>query len=245
LKDHKIFFLHIPKCGGTSISEAIANCYKPWRNNGSGRVVKFNSAAARFTDEHSLGTGNDVRRDLLNYMMSLPNVRCIVGHFHFSSDAFEAYGKHWDFVTVLRDPVERWLSQYSYNTNASSRYAINMPIEEFVLTDRAASFGRIYVDEMTIDVDKKKYDVNKLKEIAVGRLKKFSLVGALDSTDEFVRKFEETFAYKLEIKHLNRTPRSKKVGVDNIPPGVVDEISKLCKPDIELYNEVLMRGDGG
>jgi hypothetical protein len=231
---HKIFFFHIAKCGGTSIANAIIKGYKPWRPRNTSSVVILNEEAARFAERNTIGTHTYplVRRDLLNYMMSLPNIRCISGHFQYSNSAHDAY-PDWHFVTVLRDPVARWLSHYRYNALMKK---IALPIEEFIETRQARSFGRAFVDEVTDDLDKEDIDIGELVEIALGRYKRFSLVGRLDDLPDLVHRFEEKFHHKLDIKHLNRTPG----GVEDKPlsDSTMARINELCAPDMSLYTRL-------
>jgi hypothetical protein len=239
LQRHRIFFFHIAKCGGTSIAQAIETAYKPWRSGRSQAVFRLNEEAARFADVNSVGTGNDVRRDLLNYALSLPTVRCVIGHFHFSNAAFEKYRDHWQFVTVLRNPIERWLSHYSYNLNSASKFAIRTSLEEFIETEQAASFGRAFVDEVTDDVNKVNLGLNARLEIAIRRFSGFALVGSVDDTAGFAKRFEERFDHQLSIKRLNVTPVEKRVDMQTLSADVRRRICKLCEPDICLYETVL------
>jgi hypothetical protein len=240
IKNHRIFFFHIAKCGGTSVANAIINGYKPWRPAHVNTVVTLDEEAARFADENTTGNGHHVRRDLLNYMMSLPQVKCISGHFQYSNIAHEVYGDQWEFVTVLRNPIDRWFSHYNYNIRegASPKYKIKIPLDEFVETSLAASFGRAFVDEVTEDVDKKNIGIEELCERAIERYKRFSLIGTIENTAGFTRKFEEKFGHKLNIKHLNKAQMPENKKHRNISGDVLQRISELCEPDIYLYKEL-------
>lgn len=239
ITQHRIFFFHIAKCGGTSISQAIEAAYKPWRPGRAQAVFRLNEGAARFADESCIGSGNDVRRDLLNYALSLPEAKCVLGHFHFSNIAFEKYSGSWQFVTVLRNPIDRWLSHYSYNLGSTSKYSIDMDLEEFVATERAASFGRAFVDEVTDDIDKTGLPMDALIDMAVARFNRFSIVGTIENTVDFAKRFEEKFGHRLQIKHLNETPTTKRVETRSISGELLQRISKLCAPDISLYERVI------
>lgn len=230
IKDHRIFFLHIAKCGGTSISNAIVKCYKPWRPENAQGVVNLNEEAARFAEDHSVAGYRHVRRDLLNYVMALPEVKCISGHFQYSNVAHEAFQDRWHFVTVLRDPVKRWLSHYRYN---SARSRISLPIEEFIETRQAQSFGRAFVDEITEDLDKDALDIDQLIPIALARYRKFSVLGTIEDTPGFARRFEQKFGRKLCIPHLNRTPEQR--GSEGMTETIRERITELCAPDIRLH----------
>lgn len=74
-----IFFLHLPKCGGTSISAAIqARFPGHWRQ--TALAHEASACAARVA-------GRDVlafRRDLPLYALSRQQDGCITGHYPFS-----------------------------------------------------------------------------------------------------------------------------------------------------------------
>lgn len=227
---HRIFFLHIAKCGGTSVANAIAKCYKPWRASNISTVVTLNEEAARFADQHAIADYRHVRRDLLNYLMSIPEIKCLSGHFQYSNVAHDTFLNEWHFVTVLRDPVARWLSHYRYN---AARGRITMPIEEFIETEQARSFGRAFVDEITEDLDKSALGTDELTEIAVARYKKFSVIGTIEDTSGFAKRFEDRFGHRLHIPHLNQTP-TKQSNCD-VPEPVMQRVIDLCAPDIRLH----------
>ena len=87
IREYRIFFFHIAKCGGTSIANAIVRCYKPRRLKNVRHIITLNENAARFAENNTLGQGNLVRRDLLNYVISLPEAECIAGHFYYITPA--------------------------------------------------------------------------------------------------------------------------------------------------------------
>lgn len=236
IKEHRIFFLHIAKCGGTSVANAITKSYKPWRVKNIGAIVNLNEEAARFADEHTMSDYRHVRRDLLNYMMAMPDIKCLAGHFQYSNVAHEAFMDQWHFVTMLRDPVARWLSHYRYN---SAQGSISIPIEEFIETNQARSFGRAYVDEITEDLDKEALGINELTTIALSRYRKFSVLGTIENSADFAQRFEEKFGHRLRIPHLNQTP--VKLGQDTIPEVFMQRITELCAPDIRLHRTLFPR----
>ena len=166
--------------------------------------------------------------------MSQSHVQCISGHFHYSNVAHDLFKDNWHFVTILHDPVLRWLSHFRYD---SSLGRINIPIEEFIETTRAASFGRAFVDEVTEDINKSDTHIDERIEIATERYKRFSLVGTIEDTTHFASQFKEIFGCPLEIKHLNKT--NKKPSEEKLPSHIIEKIHELCEPDLRLYNQII------
>jgi hypothetical protein len=233
IRNHKIFFFHIAKCGGTSIANAIAKCYKPWRPAGAVAVIELNESAARFSEAQAIDGYRMVRRDLLNYYMSLPRVRCISGHFQYSNIAHDVYGDSWRFVTILRDPVRRFISHYQYNL---ARGRLDIPIEAFIETSQGRSFGRAFVDEVTEDLDRSGMTADELTTVALTRYRKFSLVGRIEDTADFCARFEEIFGHGLKIPHLNRT--SSLGALPEISANIRSRIENLCAPDLHVYRQL-------
>ena len=109
----------------------------------------------------------------------------------------------------------------------------NRPIEEFIETNQARSFGRAFVDEITEDMDKSTFGIDALTEIALSRYRKFSIIGTIEQSADFAQQFEKKFGHKLRIPHLNRTPDRQ--GRDDLSGAILQRITDLCAPDIQLH----------
>ncbi|MEM9807267.1 MAG: hypothetical protein AAF959_18535, partial [Cyanobacteria bacterium P01_D01_bin.56] len=142
--NHRIFFLHIPKCGGTSLRLAIENAFgfpKNSKNNDFHLDVMALDSAAHALEKPIV----DLKRDVLTYCMAHKSYRYISGHFAYSDRAMAAYGHEWKYVTLLRDPISKWFSQYFYNRHKSNdHYKLDCTLEEFLATDEAKHLGRNY-----------------------------------------------------------------------------------------------------
>jgi hypothetical protein len=68
---------------------------------------------------------------------------------------------------------------------------------------------------------------------AKDNLKKFSLVGRLKDLNSFKADFRNKYGKKINITELN-------VGdYGAIEESVIEEIKKICEPDIKLFNSVV------
>ncbi|MEQ1819514.1 MAG: sulfotransferase family 2 domain-containing protein [Terricaulis sp.] len=92
----RVAFLHIPKCGGTTVFQHFKSNIGGGR---SGRIVRFDSA--QFA-EFSAPALEDVRR-----------AQFVSGHFGWNATA--ASGDDAFRFTVLRDPFERLVSLYRFS----------------------------------------------------------------------------------------------------------------------------------
>jgi hypothetical protein len=180
-----------------------------------------------------------VRTDLLNYHLALPAPKCVMGHYRFSRETFERYKDEWNFITVIRDPIDRWYSQYFYNKNTDSIFNIDTELDEFVETDRARSLGVVYVNVVTGETQLEKCRSQECIKEAVDILRKFAVVGSLENLDKFCDDFKKYFGASLSIPHLNFTPKKKREGWKHIPDAIHQKVLELCRPDIEVYRSIV------
>ena len=88
-----------------------------------------------------------IREELLLYFMN-QRFSCISGHVCFSERAYHNFHDTYKFVTILRDPVQRWISHYFYNaykTHSNLGKIESDDIATFLESDRARSWGHHYV----------------------------------------------------------------------------------------------------
>jgi hypothetical protein len=180
-----------------------------------------------------------IRTDLLNYHLALPAPKCLLGHYRFSRETIERYKNEWKFITIIRDPVDRWYSHYFYNKNADSIFNIDMELNEFVETEHALSMGSEYVSVISGERDLKKLRNQKYIEETISILREFFIVGSLENLDKFCNDFKEKFGKNLYIPYLNITPNEKKKGWEHIPGGVHKKVIQICQPDIKVYRSIV------
>jgi hypothetical protein len=121
--DQNIFFLHVPKCGGTSLVNSIAKCYKASALKKQNSIAHLNSHAA-LTAASLHGYDPLVyNREILAYYLA-GNFRYVYGHFAFSEKAHDAFKTKYAFVTLIRESVSKWFGCIS---TIAIRAAITMP----------------------------------------------------------------------------------------------------------------------
>jgi hypothetical protein len=231
----RICFIHIPKCGGQSIRRAITGLYKPWSLRTGALIIRPNEMAMREAEQMAGPRRGFIRTDLLNYHLALPGPNCLVGHYRLSRETIEKYKNEWDFITVIRNPVDRWYSHYFYNKNTDSIFNIDMELDEFVETERALSLGSEYVSVITGERDLNKLRSQEYIEETIRILRNFSVVGSLENLEKFCNDFMKKFGKSLNISHLNITPKEKKRGWEHIPDVIHKKVIQICQPDIEVY----------
>jgi hypothetical protein len=221
------------------VADAIGAAYpwRPWRQN---RHIHLDPAASwhgsRITDMGLF----DFREKLLLYEMGRAHIRYITGHYPLSETALAEFGEDWNIVTVLRHPVDRWLSEYFYNRHKQSQYfAHDQDIEEYLDSHTGRVQARMYVrwfsGELSDDWS------NAPVDRALRNLDRLAVVGVLEHLDRFRDAFRDRFGVTLRIPRLNRNPQTAEQQARVLSDAVRARIEALCADDLQIYHHALNR----
>ncbi|MBR9895060.1 sulfotransferase family 2 domain-containing protein [Alteromonas sp.] len=234
----KICYVHIPKCGGTALQKAIVASYgiKNYLNQ-SARFVLDAGASKRATEIKG-GDLVEQRFTLLHYALN-SRAKFVSGHFSINEDVLNKYGNEWHFITLMRDPLEKWVSNFffnKYNTDNAHAWKIDDDIEDYLKTERAKKDGCDYATQILgmshNEINMSEEAINK----AASLFKRFSVIGFVDEMNEFEHQFQRCFGVPLALKSENASPvrADKKV----LSEDILREIKALCEPNIAIYNAV-------
>lgn len=236
--DERLVFIHVPKCGGRSIRKGLDRLFRMVPGRSDGRIVHLHPGAAGRAAETLDETVWTMRRRMLAYHLAHPNVQCVAGHYQIDATLLEEFAENHTFMTVLRDPVKRWISHFFFNRyKEGDHYRIEKDLDEFLETDRAISYGELYVNYFTGKGDADA-GIGRDPEImgeAKENLAKFDMIGFLEDLDAFRSEFERRFGAELTLVHRNKNPAPKKRRREQLTPAIREKIRELCQPDIELY----------
>ncbi|PPS41155.1 sulfotransferase family 2 domain-containing protein [Chroococcidiopsis sp. TS-821] len=247
--DTKIFYLHLHKCGGTSIAQAIKACYQSFSSIIEHNTFHLNGAAASsaarkyFEDTPITAEDNDYligkfRESLLLYYMCQPNINYIAGHFSFSEAAYQNFSDKYAFVTVLRNPVKRLISAYFYSQQEISKLS-EEDLLNFLDSERALRGGYMYVKSIGGLVQSGDYTSEAAIKRAQENLHKFRLIGFLEHKEVFIEQFEQKFGRKLKIRNYNQNSKAKTAKQSLISEKIEAKIREICQPDMEVYEYAL------
>lgn len=227
----RIVLLHVPKCAGTSLTEALSAHFPPHL------VARLQtSVTARVAGD----TGRRLegyRQELLWYLARSRDFELISGHVGFNPELFEDLRPRWSFITLLRDPVERFLSSYFYRTHKDSPHAaVDLRLDRYIETRRARHSGAIYVRYFA--GDGKREPTRARVERAVGNLKRLQLVGTIDRLPSFCEAFRRRFGYSLRLPHRNASLAASAVKRSTVTPAQRQRIEALCAPDIQVFDQI-------
>jgi hypothetical protein len=237
-------YIHIPKCGGVSVSKALKSCYINWNLRDSNLCRLFSEAcleSAQTLTGKSLEAHDSAvikfREKLLLYGMSQPQVEYISGHFLFSAAAYQAFHNEYTFVTMLRDPVKRWISEYFYNRHKSyGNFKTDLDINAYLNSEVGRANGQTYTRYLCGLTEVKDYGSEDVIVQSMENLHKFSVVGSIEHLDIFAQQFSNRFGRKIKIRRLNRNPKSQSYQQSVITDTMMSQIEQICRPDIEVYN---------
>ena len=114
-------FIHVPKCGGASVSAGFRSSYH-WVERIIRPNFRISLFAAEYASEQFGLKPSIVRQAALAHALGISQYKFATGHVHAAPDIVEHYMEQWNFVTVLRDPVSRFISSYIYNRHKNKEF---------------------------------------------------------------------------------------------------------------------------
>jgi hypothetical protein len=229
---NRIIHLHVPKTAGTALRSAFHRRFQ-------GKLRIF-------------GEWSENKYDGINP----EDYDFYSGHIGFAT----ATRLQGDVVTVLRHPVDRFISVYhfwrqlhrtgnekSVNTELASKYSL----EDFVaITDQIGMIEE-FQNRCTFQLaygtsiaQRKKLRLDGLNDdaifkMAVENLNKIKVVGIQEQLGKFAKAICDTFDVTLDIPKVNVT--TDRPEVSSIPVSTLRRIQAWLYMDLELYQEALRR----
>lgn len=219
----RLCFVHIPKCGGSSVTAALMQHTRKHRG--------LDANAARSAGEYLGRPFGRFTHEILAYYL-WRDLELLYGHYEVSPRLLDAH-PDWDFVTLLREPVARFLSNLYFNrTHPSWRdmFPEGEPIESFLDGVEAQKFGHNYVSSLGLDNPRSSGAIRAAKQLLS---EKFAVVGCLEQLDDFNERMRSDLGLDLNIEHRNRSPERPETS-----DQVLRQIRDLCAPNIEIYEYV-------
>ncbi|MEL7447991.1 MAG: hypothetical protein AAFN78_02220 [Pseudomonadota bacterium] len=210
--DNILAFVHIEKAAGTSLIHILRRNF----------FLRYLDVRPLSTEAHELFTAEDMRRSLrVN-----PMLRCISGHsVKPFGDLEEAYPQV-QYITLLRDPVARYVSQYKYWTRVLRK---DWSFERFLEHDKSWNFQtRKIVGSDECDAA---FEVLQSRFLAVGVVEQF---------DEFLMVLGERLKPKVfDPRYAVRNAGGDNRGGKNVDVSqFAEQIAANNASDIRLYERV-------
>lgn len=233
----RIVFHHVPKCGGTSVGRALRRAYIL----SQGTITPVESEKAFDAAQSSLsGTGvahvSELREMMLLYLL-YSDVRCVAAHVPFSNAAFDRFASRYSFLTLLRDPVDRFISQYYWNHDRpEAHFRIPESFDAFLASDRASALGSTYV-RYFCGQPGQEFTRGRQVDAAIRNLHRMDLVGFLDDLPHFQTKLRALTTKRVTIGSENvANTRSRREAIMSGP--LRDRVLEVCGPDRDVWEAV-------
>lgn len=223
-----VFFLHIPKCAGTTLTEEIIK-------------KKFKPHESIIFYEH--GTGALIDRLKGMSQKEQRKIKCIAGHFAFGIHRYYTAGPA-TYVTLLRDPIERVISHYYFVLRRKDHYLHKIVKKEGYTLEE-------YVEnKLTVELNNGQTRIlagigwgaefgkctGTMFEKAKENLETyFTVVGLSERFDDFLELLNRKIGWEIP-EYQNRNVRQRGRGTTGIDCKTLEVIRKYNRFDIELYN---------
>lgn len=213
-------FIHIPKTGGTSLYYALEK-----------RLGKSKVFLDRSGGDYKLAQLSKEERSQLDFVQ---------GHFDFGVHRY--FDRSYRYITFLRDPIDRAISEYYFFKEQEPKLWIHDELveKEYSLKEFMQSGLYTNVDNPQVRfLSGNQYApfgecTTEMLEVAKQNLKNFSLVGLTEYFDESMAMlFEEMGLSNIYFIQLNKTiKRPSRESMDAETLAVIEEMTAYDK---ELY----------
>jgi hypothetical protein len=221
--DQSIIYVHLPKCGGTTLNRIIEWEYPPLR------VFSVDPSFFRWSYQHLLRWPQE----------RLARIKVFKGHMPFG--LHKRLSQPATYITVLRDPIDRAISQYyfplTHRLQPRHRVVKNLTLEEYVPITPYKN-----VQTKLLSGLERGYDF-VAGECSAGELElakrnlstHFSLVGLTERFDESLALAKIEFGWHIDqYADFNVTRHRPKK--DQIPASTRELIREHNRFDVELYD---------
>ncbi|MCG7566508.1 hypothetical protein MHM95_09415 [Pseudoalteromonas sp. CnMc7-15] len=262
-------FLHVPKSGGLTIDRALRSAFASAGSMRIDRNAVIRSSMVGYAKQldGSLDEGakfSDYHASQLPVLMSYSMYRAtpfISGHLAVNARLLEEYDSSYDFITVLREPVARFKSNYIFN-----RLTNQLPVMHPVAnndTDNLISEARAILEHrrgwqlantstmcLTGRYPKDKADAQAMRDEVLHNSDRFSVIGFLDDLPGFSKLLCEQYGKEITFESRNQTqdlasPKNQKV-IDVLKDffsnqNVINQVTELCSVERENYERILSK----
>lgn len=251
-------FVHIPKCGGSSVNSAIVQAMQTsW-----GGHIPVKETSAVHDRLWPSASEIDRLRFLGNYRATLACERMdarypfVSGHFFCSHEMLDAFQRDYRFLTILRNPRDRWISEFIYRKLRSlqSADATGLTVDKVVKqsaveleeilanTQRSRLRGSNLSIFVSAGYSKKELIHEFMAQEALSVLNRFDHVLKLSSIDELAEVLDDLIRVPIQIEHTRKSddheplPGLSRVLKELFTPEIREQIQTACQIDLELFD---------
>ena len=232
----RIVFHHVPKCGGTSVGRALRRAYLLSQGTVTPDASMKAFEAVRQGRPHLASADVSELREMMLLYMLYSDTRCVSAHIPFSDAAYRQFADRYLFVTLLRDPIDRFISNYYWSHQHPGGVGhIAESLEDFLATPRARHLGSTYVryfcGEPAADFTEQHVAA------AIANLRRMDCVGFLDEVGAFAAALRRLTGKRIAVGRENvRNTGGKRDAILAGPLG--QQVRDACRFDSEIWDAV-------
>ncbi|HEY0080868.1 MAG TPA: polyhydroxyalkanoic acid system family protein [Pyrinomonadaceae bacterium] len=220
-----VLFLHIPKAGGQTLGEFV---YNQCRAEESGEDALLKAGVAYLTygflKEPDLSVPAHVRS-----LLQRRDLRAVIGHFWFG--LHEHVARPSNYITLLRNPLERVVSLYYY-----AKLSETMSMEEFVTSPPFKEVDNDQTRRIAGDDPEIGGCTSETLRKAKENLRKhFAVVGLTERFDETLVLLKRRLGWTREVLSYPRNVNPHRMPTASLPQAVVDAARRRNELDFELW----------
>jgi hypothetical protein len=212
-------FLHIPKCGGTSLRKIL---FEKLLNKYSKEVILYPEANSNINF-----LSNNIEK--LNKIYNIDKLKVILSHCLYNDMKINTKF----MITFLRDPIERIISHYYFfDYKDINIHMCDLPETEF--NDFCTEHGKLMCNWLGL------LDENNtlIEELLESRLNEFDFLGKIEHYDECIKALDLIINDNFKLSNTIDTSlvlneNKNKPFINN---ALKEKIRPFCKYDYILYN---------
>ncbi|MBD3665393.1 sulfotransferase family 2 domain-containing protein [Sulfitobacter aestuariivivens] len=226
----RLIYIHVPKCGGSSFGMALRLRYLT-----SQATISLRAGDPALTVEARIISEYQRRAVELRRLIAAGK-HLIAGHVQYDAALHQAEAQDYRYVTLLRDPVSRFVSHYRYLQRRHPDPTRPDTLAAFLDTPDAARLASQYLYYFAGQTQTMTSQNTPMIAQALSHLTAFDLVGDLAAPDRFHTDMERLTGATLPYFQRNTAP-----GPTCVPASLRPRIEALCAADIAIYENALSR----
>lgn len=233
----QVIFPHVPKCAGNAVIKSIQQAAERSRINISFDL--FDGSACNLLASSKSLPWWEAAETVFAYKAISGNGNILTGHAPFYEQTKKQLSVDKKIVTVLRNPVDRWISNYIYDCYKPQKLGGRfVEIGEYLSSGAAILGGNYYTVFFSNgnSEDITSHDV----EQSIRFLKKFDAVGCTEDMSRFNKLLGEICSMEISSMEVNTTPKPGLSDEIKNDESIITKIKKLCENDIRVYEEVML-----
>lgn len=182
-------------------------------------------------------------RQLLVHHTALKECKFISGHvfYHDSFKVLQSSG--YLLISLLREPVDRWFSEYFYNRyKRSDHNKTTLDIEEYMASSVGKLSGQTYVQYFS----SRSSDIDIAAQVqnAKTNLNNFDCLGALEQKTKFLADLKQKLGFSISLSHKRRNPAYANAETALLmkkykeSKEIQSNVKELCQDDQLIYQFV-------